>query len=43
MGSYGELCVDGITISGFKNVMPSEILALFADSMLRSRETTAAE
>jgi hypothetical protein len=43
MGSHGELCVDGITIGAFKNEMPSEVLALFTDSMLRSRETTAAE
>ena len=43
MGSYGFLCVDGIEVSAIKNGMPSELLALFTDNMLRRRETRAAD
>jgi HEPN/Toprim N-terminal domain 1 len=42
-GSYGFLRVAGIEVSAIKNGMPSEMLALFTDNMLRRRETRAAD
>jgi HEPN/Toprim N-terminal domain 1 len=43
MGSYGGLYVDGITVSRMKNGVPPDLCALFTDSMLRRRTTTAAD
>jgi hypothetical protein len=41
MGSYGELFVDGVTVGSMKNGVPTELCAVFSDSMLRRRKAKA--
>jgi HEPN/Toprim N-terminal domain 1 len=43
MSSYAGLYVDSITVDLLRNGVPSEILAVFADRMLRQRKTTTVE
>jgi hypothetical protein len=43
MSSYAGLYVDSITVDLMRNGVPSEILAVFTDNMLRQRKATAVE